>query len=175
MLDLGVPDHRPAALPAHFAALLDDPTVAIAGERRAALRGLTQRYADACARLAEAGPEPTLQHDDLHSNNVFRDGRFFDWGDASVGHPFHSLLVALRSMAATFDVAPGDPVLERFRDAYLEPWSLGAEGPALVELAVWTGIVGRSLSWRRALTEAGPAELDEFGDAVGGWLEELLF
>jgi hypothetical protein len=51
--------------------------------------------------------------------------RFFDWGDASVAHPFTSLLIALRAMADTFGLPPGDPVLRRFRDAYLEPWGLG--------------------------------------------------
>lgn len=43
------------------------------------------------------GVPPTLQHDDLHDANVFVSGnrhRFFDWGDASVAHPFISLRVA---------------------------------------------------------------------------------
>lgn len=177
MLALGVPDHRPEAMPAHFAAILDDPTVAIANEKRSQLRALKVEYADACARLAGAGPAPTIQHDDLHSNNVLplpAGDRFFDWGDACVAHPFATLLVALRTMAYTFELSPGDPAVLRFRDAYLEPWALGRDGPELAELASWTGMVGRALSWRRGLVAAGPAELAEYGDRVGGWLEELL-
>lgn len=204
LLALGVPDHRPAALPGHFDALLDDPQVALADPQRDALAGLRQRYADACARLAEAGPAPTIQHDDLHSNNVLTGGttvdssetgtrsgeippggaglrrgdesgaRFFDWGDASVGHPFTSLLVALRTMAHTFGVGPDDPVVRRFRDAYLEPWGLGRHGRELAALAAWTGTVGRALAWRRALAAAGPADLATYGDAVPGWFTELL-
>lgn len=184
LLALGVPDHRPAAMPGHFDALLDDPRVALAEERRAALLALRDRYADACAQLAAAGPAPTIQHDDLHSNNVLPGGaagagggpvdRFFDWGDASVGHPFTSLLVALRAMADTFGVEPDDPVVRRLRDAYLEPWGLGRHGRKLAALAAWTGTVGRALAWRRALAAAGPADLAEYGEAVPGWFAELL-
>lgn len=183
LLALGVPDHRPAAMPGHFDALRDDPAAVIPAPRRAALAALRGRYADACARLAEAGPASTVQHDDLHSNNVLPGGdlragvagdRFFDWGDASVGHPFTSLLVALRSLTDTFGVPDDDPVVCRFRDAYLEPWGLGRDGRELATLAVWTGTVGRALAWRRALVAAGPADLAEYGGAVGGWFQELL-
>jgi hypothetical protein len=177
LLALGVPDHRPAAMPGHLSELLDDPTVAIVPEKWAALRLLQREYADACIRLTEAGPAPTIQHDDLHSNNVLpgvHGDRFFDWGDASVAHPFSSLLVARRTMAYTFELAPDDPAVQRFQDAYLEPWGLGRDGPELAELAAWTGMVGRALAWRRALAGAGPAELAEDGDRVGGWVEELL-
>lgn len=177
MLLLGVPDHRPEVMPGHLAALLRDPAVAISAQKRGALRALQSRYAGACARLAAAGPGPTIQHDDLHSANVFpapSGDRFFDWGDASVAHPFTSLLVAQRAMAHTFGLPPGDPVVRRFRDAYLEPWGLRRDGPELAELAAWTGMAGRALAWRRALATAGPADLSEYDDPISGWAEELL-
>lgn len=177
MLALGIPDHRPAVMPSHLAMLLQDPAVAIGEQQRAALRALQSVYADACARLAGTGPAPTIQHDDLHSGNVLAAAggdRFFDWGDASVAHPFTSLLVALRAMADTFGLPPGDPVVQRFRDAYLEPWGLGRDGPELAELAAWTGMTGRALAWRRALAAAGTEDVAEYGDRVGGWVEELL-
>jgi hypothetical protein len=59
-------------------------------------------------------------------------------------------------------------------DAYLEPWGLRRDGPELVELAAWTGMAGRALAWRRALAAAGPADLTEYGDRIGGWAAELL-
>lgn len=37
----------------------------------------------------------TIQHDDLQPANVLLDGRILDWGDASLAHPFASLLTAL--------------------------------------------------------------------------------
>ena len=177
MLILGVPDHRPEMMPGHLAALLHDPAVAMSAQTRGALRALQDTYAGACARLAGAGPAPTIQHDDLHSGNILpapSGDTFFDWGDASVAHPFTSLLIALRAMAHTFGLPPGDPVLRRFRDAYLEPWGLRRDGPELVELAAWTGMAGRALAWRRALAAAGPADLAEYGDRIGGWAAELL-
>jgi hypothetical protein len=177
MLALGVPDHRPASMPDKLVALLEDPGLVIEDDARAALRRLQPAYADACARLAEAGPAATIQHDDLHSNNMLPmpDGdRFFDWGDASVAHPFTTLLVTMRSFAYTLEVKTDDPVVRRVRDAYLEPWGLGRDGPELVRLATWTGIPGRALSWQRSLVGAGPADLEEYGDAVAGWLKELL-
>jgi hypothetical protein len=177
LLSLGVPDHRPESMPDHLAALLDDPDLVIEDDVRLALRRLQPGYADACTRLAEAGPAATIQHDDLHSNNMLPmpDGdRFFDWGDASVAHPFATLLVTLRSFAYTLDVNTDDPAVLRVRDAYLEPWGLGPDGPELVKLATWTGIPGRALSWQRSLVNAGPADLETYGDAVTGWLTELL-
>jgi hypothetical protein len=177
MLALGVPDHRPEAMPGHLAALLADPDVVVEVDARAALDALRPGYADACARLAAVGPAATIQHDDLHSNNMLPmpDGdRFFDWGDASVAHPFTTLLVTLRSFAYTLDLTPTDPAVLRVRDAYLEPWSLGPDGPELADLAMWTGMPGRALAWKRALVGAGPADLDAYGDSVSGWLTELL-
>jgi hypothetical protein len=176
LLAIGVPDHRPAVMSGRFAALLDDPTVGLSAEKRTALGDLLTPYAEACARLDDTGPAATIQHDDLHSNNVLPDDgdRFFDWGDASVGHPFASLLVGLRTMAYTFELPLDDPAVRRFRDAYLEPWGLGPDGPAVAELARWTGMVGRALAWQRGLVAAGPEDRAAYEDPVAGWLEELL-
>ncbi len=121
----------------------------------------------------------SLQHDDLHDGNVFvRNGyRFFDWGDAYLGHPFALLLVALRVAADRFTLPHGDPALLRLRDAYLEPWSGFAPHAQLVrevELAIRVAKVARALSWQRALLDADADALAEWGDAVSGWLTEML-
>jgi hypothetical protein len=177
MLALGVPDQRPEVMPGQLDLLLQDPAMLIGEQQRAALQALRPTYAAACAALAQAGPAPTIQHDDLHSANVLpgsdRD-RFFDWGDASVAHPFSSMLVALRTMADTFGTRPGDPVVRRFLAAYLEPWGLGRDGQELAGLAAWTGMAGRALAWRRSLAAASPDDLAEYGDRASGWVTELL-
>lgn len=52
--------------------------------------------------LAGHGIPDSLQHDDLHDGNAFvRDRAYvvFDWGDACVSHPFHTLVVTLRALA----------------------------------------------------------------------------
>jgi hypothetical protein len=166
MVALGVPDHRPAAFGANVARL---PASDALSAELANLVALNDTLA--------ASPVPmSLQHDDLHDGNVFADGRVFDWGDASVGHPFGVLLVTSRVAADRFEVPEGDPLVLRLRDAYLEPWSDLASREALlaeVRAAVQLAKVGRSLSWQRALVDADASGLDEWGDAVTGWLDEL--
>lgn len=186
LLALGVPDQRPAALPMLLDELLDDPRLSPDSAVRAALVRLRPAFTDACAELAAGGgalgPEPvSIQHDDLHAGNVLpadRPGsadRFFDWGDASVAHPFTTLLVTLRSMAATSGLPADHPALRATRDAYLSAWDIeGPEGVRLARLAAWTGCVGRALAWGRALDGAPAQDAAEWSDAVPGWLAELL-
>jgi hypothetical protein len=64
----------------------------------------------------------------------------------------------------------------RLRDAYLEPWTADFDRPTLIEacrLALRVGGVSRALCYRSALLEGPPADLDEFGGGVPGWLLEL--
>lgn len=166
LLAIGVPDQRPSAFDATLAGLPESPTLTA---ELPALRALNDRLA--------SSPIPmSVQHDDLHDGNVFTDGRVFDWGDASVGHPFGVLLVSLRVAADQFKVAEGDPAVLRLRDAYLEPWSDLADRETLladVRAAVQLAKIGRSLAWQRALAEADEAARAEWGGGVAGWLDEL--
>ncbi|MGS2617314.1 phosphotransferase [Micromonospora sp. LZ34] len=186
LLAARVPDHRPEILPRLLAELLDDRGSLLIGaedglspETYDRLRGLLPHYADRCRRLAEIGIPASLQHDDLHDGNVFvtADGyRFFDWGDASVAHPFGTLLVTLNSVGHVLALAPGDPALVRLRNAYLEAWTDRYDRATLREaaaLAIGVTKVSRLLSWRRALDTADPAR-SEYAAAVPGWLAELL-
>ncbi|BCJ75601.1 phosphotransferase [Catellatospora sp. IY07-71] len=180
MVVLGVPDMGAGVLPGHFAALLDDPAVAAAlGDDLARLRAYQPEYERLCARVGGSAVPVSVQHDDLHDGNVLvGDGyRFFDWGDASVAHPFAVLLIALRVAAERYGLRPGDPVLARLRDAYLEPWTAYGTRAQLateVEPAIQAAKVSRALSWQRSLADADEQELAEWGDAVPGWLAELL-
>lgn len=79
-------------------------------------RGWPPTPARRCARRAA--------HDDLTDANVFPDGptgfRFFDWGDASVSHPFGTQLAAISSAAWFLGLDTGDaalPVADDFRTA----------------------------------------------------------
>ncbi len=186
LLALGLPDHRPEVLPGLFVHLLDDTDSLLLGtedgltpEMHARLRGHADRYARDCRRLADLGVEPTVQHDDLHDGNIFvaTDGpRFFDWGDASLAHPFGTLLVTLRSVGHAFELPAGDAVLLRLRDAYLEAWTDRYDRADLREaaaLATTVTTVSRSLSWRRALPATDPTRA-AYAAAVPGWLEELF-
>jgi hypothetical protein len=181
LVGMGVPDLRPAALPGALDRLLDEPRVAAAlagGDRDdlARLRALRPAFAGWCDELAGTRIPASLDHSDLHHNNVLpRDGRyaFYDWGDSAVAHPFTSLLVALRFAGLRFGAAD----LDRLRDAYLEPWArygTAAELRAAVPLALRVGPVGRALTWWRMYPEVGEAVWREHAGSAGEWLGELL-
>jgi hypothetical protein len=188
LVALGVPDLRPERLPEVRQALLaeeawlrigrdDGLTVA----QLAALRADADRYAGWCAELAAIGVPASINHDDLHDANLFAPPepgghyRVFDWGDASVAHPFAVLLVALRVVGMLHKLPEGAPELLRLRDAYLEPWTADftrAELEAAVHLALRVGGVSRAHSYRLALAEASRAEIEETGSGVPLWLLE---
>jgi hypothetical protein len=189
MVHLGVPDLRPATLPDQLADLLADEDAflverpdALSVEQLAGLRAGQERFRRWCEELAATGIPATLQHDDLHDGNVFvpYDGsgpyRVFDWGDASVAHPFTTLLVTLRVVTDRLDLPNGAPELFRLRDSYLEPWTAEHDRETLVEacrLALLTGPVGRALSWRRSLLDATPSARARHGEGIPGWLAEI--
>ena len=188
LLRLGVPDGRPEALPATLARLVADDAIwarvdptelAGAADARERLRALGPWVERRAGVLSGSGIAVTIQHDDLHSNNVFAgpDGyRFFDWGDSVVAHPFGTLLGTLNSVAHWIGVEPGGPELQRLRDAYLEAWTDVPPRVALgevLEAALDLGRIGMAAAWDRALVGLETAEMDGHGDAPAGWLMDL--
>jgi hypothetical protein len=167
VLDAGVPDASPTALPTRFeealaAVGLDDDVV-----RRRAL------VADWAVRLGAAPGADllTVDHQDLHPGNVLaptaaHGPRFYDWGDAVLAHPFASLLVALGGLARTLGVGPDDEAVIAARDAYLDGFADLAGHDELVrtaDLACRAAVVARALTWHRAVGAAGPH--DRFAQA----------
>jgi hypothetical protein len=158
-----VPDLRLATLPARYDDLLrrDLP---LEDDEITRLRRFAARFAKLCGELhAHAIPE-TVQHDDLHMANVYEQDerlRVLDWGDASISHPFASLVVTFRFLEEITGLPPGDPWFARLRDAYLEPWGCGlAETFAL---AMRVGAFAHTFAWARqrdALPEPARAFLD---------------
>jgi Phosphotransferase enzyme family len=172
LLAIGVPDRRVARLADDARAMADDremlcsaPEDSLSEEEFADFAGPgMDELRRLCDELAGRGIPDTLQHDDLHDGNLFvRDGHyvFFDWGDACVSHPFHTLVVTLRALAYKHGLAPGAPELLRLRDAYLESWSRYGSRASLVdtaELARRTGTIQRALAWYE-FVRMMPAEL----------------
>jgi hypothetical protein len=159
---IGVPSLRLAELPDQLAAVLDEAEFLRSGEvcgvdetQREQLVRALPAFADACARLAAAGVPETIQHDDLNDGNAFLRGNdhvVFDWGDACISHPFHSLVVVLRSLAYRHTWEPGGPEVSRLRDAYLEAWTAFGSREELLaaaDIARQTGTNQRSMAWRR--------------------------
>ena len=162
-LDAGVPDLRLSRLPERYDELLD-AELPIARDETAALARFRQRFSDMCEELERQGIGATVQHDDLHMNNVYvRDGvlRVLDWGDASISHPFFSLFETYRFLTEMNGLSPGDPWFGRLRDAYLDPW-----GPGHVEafdLALRIAAFAHSIAWldqRHGLPEQERPDFD---------------
>jgi hypothetical protein len=119
-LDGGVTDRRLVRLPE----LYDDMVgreLPLAPEEHDVLRRFAPSFARLCAELAGREIPETIQHDDLHIGNVYaKDDRMLilDWGDASVAHPFFSLVVTFQFLEDVNRLEPGDPAFARLRDAY---------------------------------------------------------
>ncbi|HXD27014.1 MAG TPA: hypothetical protein VN609_13855 [Propionibacteriaceae bacterium] len=196
MLACGTPDRGPVQLPLEFGRLLDKLAArpieqgGLTQQQAAALEGVLPPYEGRCAELAASPIPDSLQHDDLHSNNVgwpremadLSSVRIIDWGDASIGHPFGTMLATLNSIAFEAGVPVDgrqfhDSRMLRLRDAYLEPFSSMCGVEELrrsVALARSTGCVTRALAWERALQEASLSTIAKYEFPVRTWLLELL-
>jgi hypothetical protein len=134
-----------------------------------------------CRELDDTPVPATVQHDDLTDDNIFvrdSDWVFLDWADASVAHPFASLVYPERHVARTFGVDPEGAQVRRLRDAYLEPWTdlmMRHELSDARRIAVRVAAVGRAVAWRRALAGQSRAALEPyFAGAEARWLRTLL-
>ena len=158
-----VPDLRVAALPARYEDLLQR-TLPLAAAEIDELRRFQPGFADLCAELAARDVPDTVQHDDLHMANVYEHGErllLLDWGDASIAHPFASLVVTFRFLEERNRLPRGDPWFARLRDAYLEPWGQGLVGT--FELAMRVGTFAHTFAWTRqrdALPHSARPEFD---------------
>ncbi|MFI6643710.1 aminoglycoside phosphotransferase family protein [Streptomyces sp. NPDC050504] len=174
---LGVPGARTAQLPGLLDGLVESNTSLGDGDRKA-LDLLRPRILEWCQELDALGVPDTLDHSDLHENQILSPapGRytFFDWGDAAVAHPFTTMLVTARTARVRF----GTEALPRLRDAYLEPWTADGRSPRelrrAVSLACRLGALNRARSWGRLFPEALSGSLAGAGDAdVARWLRRL--
>ncbi|MGZ4431863.1 MAG: phosphotransferase [Gaiellales bacterium] len=185
LLAAGAPDHGLQALPGEYERLLDDSRAVaeelpggLTGGEVQRLRELVPAVTRMCQGLAGGGLPETIQHDDFHDGQIFvRNGRclVFDWADACVSHPFLTLTVTIRVLAHRLDRAV--PELDRFRDAYLEPWtSLQPRRELLAALpdALRLGGICRALTWRRVVVDLPAPLRHEHADAVPGWLRVFL-
>ncbi len=130
------------------------------------LRRFEKRFAQLNGELAAHDIPETIQHDDLHAQNVYaNDGllRVLDWGDSSISHPFMSLVVTFRFLEETNGLKPSDPWFARLRDAYLEPWGRGLE--EAFALAIRVGSVAHAIAWLRQRDALAPQAHADFDRA----------
>ena len=178
LLELGVPDLRLERLPDVFDELVSRADVA--ADDRAALHDLRPRLAALCNELAQDGIPETLQHNDLHYNNVLvRDGRhrIFDWGDSSISHPFQTMRVTIAFLKWTLGIVGDDEIDRRVRDAYLEPWSAYGTRKALLrsfDVAWIVGGVSDALTEDRVVRACGLQPEPDDWRAIPNMLRRLL-
>jgi hypothetical protein len=162
-LGAGVPDLRLSRLPERFDELLA-AELPLKPHESAALAAFRQRFSSLCGELGSHGIGATVQHDDLHMNNVYVDHgalRVLDWGDASISHPFFSVFETFRFLIEMNRLRPDDPWFERLRDAYLEPWGRGHV--EAFDLALRIAGLARAIAWldqREALPAADRPDFD---------------
>jgi hypothetical protein len=159
-----------------FVALPPDDPRSFEPGRAGVLEAALPSIAGAVEQVAALGLPLTLNHNDLHTFNVFAvDGRmrFFDFGDALLCEPLGALMVPLGGVAQHLEVTLDDPRILGLADTALEVWSdlaslseLREALPAALRLAR----LARCESWLRCFAGMNDAELAEWGDAAAYWL-----
>lgn len=162
LLALGLTDLRPGSVPGRFERIITDPALqsvidipdGITRAQYEAVRSRAPQLREWCAELEDLGIAASLDHSDMHPNNVFANpGTPFDWGDAAVSHPFASLLIALHTAAGRAGLPARSPEVLALTEEYFGPWlDAGYSRAALdrsMELALRVAPLARSLSWGR--------------------------
>jgi Phosphotransferase enzyme family len=162
LLALGLPDLRPASVPGQLDKLLADPAMervtdapgGISRSQHHLLRALAPQVSEWCAELRELGIPASLDHADVHPGNIFAaTGTPFDWGDATLAHPFASLWVILRTAAGPGGLPPHSPGLAALTETYRQPWLEAGHPRAAVDRALLLALriapLARALVWGR--------------------------
>ena len=189
ILALGIPDHRLAILPAMFTQLLADEESLMINQEKVLtsaewgqLKGMTSRFEQICANLADFGIPESLNHGDFHDGNVLlRNGRitFFDWGDASVSHPFVTLrtfFVSIENSLKLDDYA-FTPEMAELLDLYLRPWQRFASREALLSgylLSKPVASIAKALAWHQSITRMHGSLREEYAWIVPELLREFM-
>jgi hypothetical protein len=174
-LGAGVPDRRLDSFPALYEALLFHE-LPLSATDHARLRAFQPTFSRLCLELAAAAIPETMQHDDLHGNNVYPHNgaaRILDWGDACVSHPFLTLFVAFLHLVELERLSRGDQWFDRLRDAYLEPWGRPPELREAFELAQRIGPFAHAFKELRVL-DAIPESMREFVPDLPGVLARCV-
>jgi hypothetical protein len=139
----------------------------------------SEPIAEAMKVLSDLDLPLSLQHNDLHGNNVCVNSgtfRFFDFADSVVGEPLGVLLIPLRILTMEWGLAPDSPEVAHVVNAYLEVWGdlasmreLRAALPHALRLAA----LPRVESWIRCANAMDAEALAERAFVLPGWLQEL--
>jgi hypothetical protein len=190
ILSLGIPDHRLVALPMLYSQLLCDTESLMIDQEKGLssidfqqLQNLTSRFEEICRNLAAVRIPESVDHGDFHDGNVLiKDRRitFFDWGDASVTHPFVSLRTFFVSMEISLqldDWAPPTPEMTTLLHRYLERWERFASKEQLLtayNLSRPVASIVKALAWHHTISRLQGALHDQYAWIVPDVLREFM-
>lgn len=190
LLSLRLPDHRLAVLPSLFTGLLaDEDSLMIDREKGLTplqwqeLRDKATRFEQICTQLAAFGIPESLNHGDFHDGNVLvKEGRitFFDWGDASLTHPFVSLRTFFVSLEIALDLEDYSftPEMAELLEIYLEPYRTFAPQQELMKayrLSKPVASIVKALAWRTTISRLEGVLRDEYAWIVPELMREFLY
>ena len=190
ILALGIPDHRLGILPTYYTQLLaDEESLMIDQEKGLTsaefqlIRILAPRFGQICSELASFGIPESLNHGDFHDGNVLLKNRrvtFFDWGDASVTHPFVSLRTFFVSIeiALKLDDYSFTPEMSALLDRYLEPWQKYASKDKLLaayRLSKPVASIVKALAWHKTISKLEGPLHEEYAWIVPELMREFLY
>jgi len=188
LLDAGVPNRMLTSLPSEMADLLASSTLT----QVANLGGLTKKelqklklsqsnFEALIEDLGNIGIPASIEHGDLHDGNVFyKDNifRIFDWGDASLSHPFFSLIVPLRVLGNYLSLEPeSHPQLQWARTAYLSAWQPLFSLEKIQEawpLALQVGYIQRAITWYKTTVSSAEIKI-EHAQSFVAWIRDFLY
>ena len=192
ILTLGVPDHRLTALPTLYTQLLADEASLMIDQEKGLtsdefqqLRNLAPRFEQICKDLAAYGIPETLNNGDFHDGNVLlKNGRItlFDWGDATVTHPFVSIRTFFVSMEIALELddwAPPTPEMTALLDRYLERWENFGNKERLLaayHLSRPVAAIVKALLWYQTISTLEGSLHDEYAWIVPElWKEFMVY
>jgi len=190
LLALGLPDHRLAVLPRLYTQLVSDEESLLIDQPKGLtssefhqVKDKSPRFEQICSELAAFGIPESLNHGDFHDGNVLlRNGRitFFDWGDASVTHPFVSLRTFFVSIeiALKLDDYVFTPEMAALLDRYLEPWEGFASQEALLtayRLSKPVASIVKALAWHKTIARLDGSLRAEYVWIVPELMKEFLY
>ena len=190
ILALGIPDRRLVLLPALYSQLLADKASLMIGQEKGLtsaefqqIADLTPRFTQICMDLTAFGIPKSLNHGDFHDGNVLlKNGRitFFDWGDASVTHPFVSLRTFFVSIEISLklDDYAFTPEMAALLDRYLEPWQKFASKDDLLkayQLSKPIASIVSALAWYQTISGLDGSLREEYAWIVPELLREFLY
>jgi tRNA A-37 threonylcarbamoyl transferase component Bud32 len=180
LISMGVPDRR-------LHVLKDDIDKHLAGmcatgldqETTARVMALKPELMKMCDEMEGVVPY-SIEHGDLHTANIHlvdEEVVFFDWGDATISHPFFSTRIFWHSLD---DLIASEnewlDMVNQFRPYYLEPWTKFAPMEKLEKLLLISdqlACVNRALSWYLYITP-NREDIEDSFKKPSQWLQLLL-